>query len=60
MVLKDKGSIIIPKPSSRGGARVYISSKIMNDSQFPFSESGEILVEIDVEKGIVKLIPITE
>lgn len=60
MVLKDKGSIIIPKPSSRGGARVYISSKVMNDSQFPFYESGEIMVEIDTEKGIVKLIPLKE
>ena len=60
MVLIDKGSIIIPKSTSRGGARVYISSKIMNDSQFPFSESGEILVEIDVENGCVRLTPIKE
>ncbi|MHA1711569.1 MAG: hypothetical protein ACTSUS_05845 [Candidatus Freyarchaeota archaeon] len=42
----------------RGGARIYIPSDIVLDSQFPFREDGEILVEIDPKNRVLKLKPI--
>jgi len=57
MVLKSKGRIWLPKKTMRGGARIYIPSEIVLDSQFPFMEDGEITVEIDPENKVVKLKP---
>jgi len=41
-----------------GGARIYIPSEIVLDSTFPFVEDGEVLVEIDPEKKVLKLNPV--
>ncbi|KPV64950.1 MAG: hypothetical protein AOA65_0664 [Candidatus Bathyarchaeota archaeon BA1] len=55
-VPKSKGRIWLPK-TIRGGAKIYIPADIVLDSQFPFKEDGEILVEIDLEEGVLKLKP---
>jgi len=60
MVLKSKGRIWLPKKTMRGGARIYIPTDIVLDSTFPFQKDGDILVEIDPEKKILKLKPIKE
>jgi len=60
MVLKSKGRIWLPKRTMRGGARIYVPADIVLDSQFPFQEDGEILVEIDPENRILKIKPATE
>jgi len=60
VVLKSKGRIWLPKKTMRGGARIYIPAEIVLDSQFPFSEDGEILVEIDPVLRVLKLSPIEE
>ena len=48
----------MPKRTMRGGARIYIPAAVVLDSQFPFKEDGEIIVEIDPENRILKLKPI--
>ena len=58
MVLKSKGRIWLPKKTMRGGARIYIPSEIVLDSTFPFMQDGEIMVEIDPEKRVLKLKPV--
>jgi len=58
MVLKSTGRIWLPKKTMRGGARIYIPSEIVLDSQFPLQQEGEIAVEIDPENRVVKLKPI--
>lgn len=58
MVLKSKGRIWLPKKTMRGGARVYIPADIVLDSQFPFKEDKQILVEIDPENKVVMLKPL--
>ena len=58
MVLKSKGRIWLPKKTMRGGARVYIPAEIVLDSQFPFKEDKQILVEIDPENKVVVLKPL--
>jgi len=58
MVLKSKGRIWLPKKTMRGGARVYIPADIVLDSQFPFKEDKQILVEIDPENKVVVLKPL--
>jgi hypothetical protein len=58
IVLKSKGRIWLPKKTMRGGARIYIPSEIVLDSAFPFVEDGEVLVEIDPEKKVLKLKPV--
>jgi len=58
MVLKSKGRIWLPKKTMRGGDRIYIPSEIVLDSTFPFMEDGEIMVEIDPEKRVLKLKPV--
>ena len=60
MVLKSKGRIWLPKKTMRGGARIYIPADIVLDSTFPFQKDGEILVEIDPEKKILKLKSVEE
>jgi len=58
MVLKSKGRIWLPKKTMRGGARIYIPSDIVLDSQFPFKDDGEMLVEIDPKNKVLKLKPV--
>jgi len=60
MVLKSKGRIWLPKKTMRGGARIYIPADIVLDSQFPFREDGEIMVEIDPENKVLRLKPTKE
>lgn len=48
----------MPKRTMRGGARIYIPAAVVLDSQFPFKEDEEIIVEIDPENRILKLKPI--
>ena len=60
LVLKEVGKIWMPKKTMRGGARVYLPSSVVLDSQFPFYEDSQIIVEIDIENGVVKLIPINK
>ncbi len=58
VVLKGHGRIWMPKRTMRGGARIYIPAAVVLDSQFPFKEDEEIIVEIDTENRILKLKPI--
>lgn len=58
VVLKSKGKIYLPKKKMRGGARIYVPSEIVLDSTFPFTETGEVAVEIDKEKGILEIKPL--
>ena len=60
MVLKSKGRIWLPKKTMRGGARIYIPADIVLDSQFPFQEDGEILVEIDTKNKTLNIKPVRE
>jgi hypothetical protein len=57
VVLKSNGKIWLPTKTMRGGARVYIPSEIVLDSQFPFQKDGEISIEIDTETKTLKLKP---
>ena len=58
LVLKGHGRIWMPKRTMRGGARVYIPAAVVLDSQFPFKEDEEIIVEIDPKNRILTLKPI--
>jgi len=60
VVLKARGRIWMPKTTMRGGARVYIPAAIVLDSQFPFREDGELIVEIDPENQVLRLRPLEE
>ena len=60
VVLKGIGRIWMPKETMRGGARIYIPASVVLDSQFPFKEDEEIIVEIDTKNRIIKLKSINE
>lgn len=48
-MLSDKSKL--DRVGKMGGARVYIPSVIVNDSQFPIKIGKEVVVRIDPEKG---------
>lgn len=50
-MLEDKSKLI--KVGKYGGARLYIPSKIVSDSQFPLEIGGEVTVKIDPEKRVL-------
>jgi len=54
VVLKGYGRIWMPKKTMRGGAKIYIPAAVVLDSQFPFKEDEEIIVEIDPENRVLK------
>ena len=44
----------MPKKTMRGSAKIYIPAAVVLDSQFPFKEDEEIIVEIDPENRVLK------
>lgn len=48
-MIKDKSKI--DRVGKFGGARVYIPSNIVNDSQFPIKLGSEVTVRIDTNTG---------
>jgi len=59
MTLKEKCKLWMPREGRRGGARIYISSRMVNDSQWPLN-GDYVMAEIDVEREVVILSPINE
>jgi len=57
LVLVGKGKIWLPRETKKGGARAYLPSGVVSDSQFPFKEDGDMIVEIDPERNVVLLYP---
>lgn len=57
MVLKSKGRIWLPKKTMRGGAHIYVPARIVLDSTFPFTEDGEVEIEIDSKTQTLSVRP---
>jgi len=54
-MITDKSKI--DRVGKLGGARVYIPSNIVNDSQFPIKLGSEVTVRIDTIKGEIIISP---
>lgn len=50
-MLSDESKIV--RVGKQGGARLYIPSNVVNDSQFPFEMGEKVEVKIDTEQNIV-------